>query len=428
MAGLTRFIGRKEHFGCIIYDRERADYIPFDHDAAEIFELTETKTLPQIYKALEDRIQQRNFETFVQLCQSIEILDSKGKFTGTFIGRDLSKEDHLSAPLKVYFSITKSCNFSCRHCFSSSGSSYPDELKTPEIKKLIDEMASIGCFELSLGGGEPLLREDLPEIIAHANLRGVSVRLSTNAAAATKEAARRLKGLKIKSLKISMEGGSEKVYDYIRGKSGSFRKTLRGIKNLKELSIPISLQMVFMKPNISELPSLIRIAEKLKVEKILLETIMPVGRAAQNPQLLLTLEESNKLWEAALKIQKNTHIKIEIPHYVPFRAGQNLMFDGFGCKCGTLICHIDPRGNVSPTGFLKDLFSAGTIREKTLKQIWDNAAVLAQFREFEGNQTCSACSYFSSCRGGCRARALFMDKNLNYPDGNCVIAHQVKAS
>ncbi len=428
MTGLTRFIGRKEHFGSIIYDRERADYIPFDHDAAEIFELTETKTLSQIYKIMEGRIQQRNFETFVQLCQSIEILDSKGKFTGTFIGRDLSKEEHLSAPLKVYFSTTKSCNFSCRHCFSSSGNSYPDELKTSEVKKLIDEMATIGCFELSLGGGEPLLRDDLHEIIAHANLRGISVRISTNAAAATKEIVKKLKGLKIRALKISMEGGSEKIYDYIRGKSGSFRKTLRGIKNLKELSIPISLQMVFMKPNISELPSLIRIAEKLKVEKILLETIMPVGRATQNPQMLLTFEEANRLWEAALKIQKNTHIKIEIPHYVPFRAGQNLMFEGFGCKCGTLICHIDPRGTVSPTGFLKDLFPAGTIREKSLKQIWDQSQELDKFRMLEGNQTCSACNYFSSCRGGCRARALFTEKNLNQPDGNCAIAHQAKVS
>lgn len=426
MAGLTRFIGRKEHFGSVIYDREKADYIPFDHDATEIFELSEKKNPDQIFKALEERVQQKSYDTFIQLCQSIEILDAKGKFTGTFIGRDWSREGYLSAPLRVYFSSTKGCNFKCRHCFSSSGDAYPDELTTAEIKKMIDEMANLGCFELSIGGGEPLLRPDLADIIGHANLRGVSIRISTNAAAATKEVIKKLKTVKIRSLKISMEGASEKVYDYVRGKTGSFRKALRGIKNLKELGVPIYLQMVFMKPNVSELPSLIRLGEKIKVEKVLLETIMPVGRAAQNSQLLLDADEANRLWEAALKIQKNTFLKIEIPHYVPFRAGQNLMFEGFGCKCGTLICHVDARGTVAPTGFLKDVLPAGSLRQKTLKQIWDSSPVMNQFRGFEGNETCTACNYFTSCRGGCRARALLMDKNINLPDGNCAIAHQVK--
>lgn len=427
MAGLTRFIGRKEYFGSIIYDREKADYIPFDHDATEIFDQSERKNPEQIFQALSEKIQRKSFETFIQLCQSIEILDAKGKFTGTFIGRDWSKEGQLSAPLRVHFSCTKKCNFRCRHCFSSSGDAYPDELTAAEIKKLIDEMANLGCFELSLGGGEPLLRPDIVEIIGHANLRGVTIRISTNAAAATKDLTKKLKGLKIRSLKISMEGASEKVYDYIRGKAGSFRKTLRGIKNLKELSVPIYLQMVFMKPNVSELPSLIRMAEKLKVEKILLETVMPVGRAAQNQQLLLDVDEVNRLWEAALKIQKNTHVKIEIPHYVPFRAGQSLMFEGFGCKCGTLVCHVDARGTVAPTGFLKDVLPAGSLREKTLKQIWDTGSSMVQFRSFDGNPACGACNYFSSCRGGCRARALLLDRDINLPDGSCaLVPHPAK--
>jgi len=426
VAGLTRFIGRREYFGSILYDREKADYIPFDHDATEIFDLSEKKNPEQIFQALADRVRQKNFETFLQLCQSIDILDSKGRFNGTFIARDWSREGHLSAPLRVHFSCTKLCNFRCKHCFSSSGEAYSDELTTQEVKKLIDELANLGCFELSFGGGEPLLRPDLPSLITHANLRGVSIRISTNAAAATKEIVKSLKGLKIRSFKISMEGASEKVYDYVRGKSGSFRKTLRGIKNIKELGVPIYLQMVFMKPNASELPALIRLAEKIKAEKILLESVMPSGRAAQNPQLLLDVEEINRLWDAALKIQKNTHIRIEIPLYVPFRSGNNLLFEGFGCKCGTLVCHVDPRGTVAPTGFLKDILPSGSLREKSLKQIWDSGPSMAQFRHFEGNDQCKACNYFSSCRGGCRARALLLDNNINLPDGACALTHPVR--
>jgi len=424
---MTRFIGRREYFGSILYDREKADYIPFDKDATEIFDLSSEKTADEVHRALSDRIEKRNFETFIQLCQGIGILDAKGKYTGTFIGKDGSKKGHLSAPLRVYYSCTKKCNFNCKHCFSSSGNPYPDELSTQDSKKLIDELANLGCFELSFGGGEPLLREDLPDLINHANLRGITVRISTNAAAASKEITKRLKSVKIRSFKISMEGASEKVYDYVRGQSGAFRKALRGIKNLKGLGVPIYLQMVLMKTNASDLPAFVRFAEKLKVEKILIETIMPSGRAAQNPQLLLDVAETNHLWETVHKIQKNTSIKIEIPHYVPFRTGSALMFEGFGCKCGTLVCHVDPRGTVAPTGFLKDILPSGSLREKTLKQIWDAGQSMIQFRSFEGNEVCSSCNHFSACRGGCRARALLVDKDINQPDANCAIAHPIKA-
>lgn len=426
MAELARFIGRREYFGSILYDRDKADYIPFDHDATEIFDLSNSKGTSQIQQALGERVQRKNLETFLQLCQSIGLLDTQGRFAGTFIGRDWSKKEHLSAPLRVHFSCTKRCNFTCRHCFSSSGDPYPDELSTAEIKKLIDEMANLGCFELSFGGGEPLLREDLPDLIAHANVRGVSVRISTNAVVASKDIIKRLKGLKIRSLKISMEGATEKVYDYVRGQPGAFRKALRGIKHLKELGVPIYLQMVLMKPNLSELPALVRLGEKLKAEKILIETIMPAGRARDNPQLLLDAEEVNRVWDAASKIQKNAHINIEIPHLVPFRGGSHLLFEGFGCKCGTLVCHVDARGTVAPTGFLKDVMPAGNLREKNLKQIWDTGKSMTQFRHFKGNDQCGACNFFSGCRGGCRARALLIDQDINLPDGDCALAHSIQ--
>ena len=96
----------------------------------------------------------------------------------------------------------------------------------------------------------------------------ISVRVSTNAAAATREVVALLKGTKIRSFKITMEGASEEVYDQIRGEPGSFRAALQGIENLKELGVPIFLQTVFMKPNVSQLPALVRLGESLKAQKL----------------------------------------------------------------------------------------------------------------------------------------------------------------
>lgn len=68
------------------------------------------------------------------------------------------------------------------------------------------------------------MRRDLPDIVKQADLRGVSAWISTNAAAATREVVETLKEVKICSFKVSMKGPNERVYDSIRGESGSFRE------------------------------------------------------------------------------------------------------------------------------------------------------------------------------------------------------------
>jgi len=123
----------------VVYDRGKEDYIPVDHDATEIFDLSQKERSEKVLALFEDRIQRRSFQTFVELCQSIGLFDAEGKFTGAFLDRNWSTEGYLSAPLRVHFSCTKACNFSCRHCFSSSGNQYPGELTTAEIKRLVDE-------------------------------------------------------------------------------------------------------------------------------------------------------------------------------------------------------------------------------------------------------------------------------------------------
>jgi radical SAM protein with 4Fe4S-binding SPASM domain len=281
----------------------------------------------------------------------------------------------------------------------------------------------LGCLDLSLGGGEPLVRADLSEIIRYASSRGVNVRISTNAAAATPEAVEPLKGLRIALIKVSMEGVTDTVYDLIRGEAGAFRQVLQGIENLKTLKVPIFLHRAFMKPNVSELSQLVRLAEELQVFKLVLDTVMPVGRAAENPDLLLDRDETAHLFDEALAMQEHTKVRIEIPHRVPpHKPLGKVLFGGFGCRCGILRCHIDARGSVSPTGFLKDM-CPGNLRQQSFKQIWDSGASLVQFRRPTGNTQCATCSCFAECRGGCRARALLMGYDVNMPDGNCVLAY-----
>jgi radical SAM protein with 4Fe4S-binding SPASM domain len=418
----TRYVGREEAFGSIVYDREYNDYILFDGDATKIFRLAETKPTTRIYDEFRGVLDQQTFDKFVELCQAVELIDADwNRFAGVFINRVPSKPGVLSAPTRVHLACTRACNFRCRHCFSSSGHPYADELTTTEITHLIDQLADLGCFQLSLGGGEPLVRRDLPTIIAHANARGVAVEISTNASAATRQVVETLKGLGIARFKVSMDAASERLYDSLRGEPGAFQAARQGIENLKTLEVPISLRCLLMKPNAAELPALMRLAEELQAVQITFNTILPVGRAVENPDLLLDWQETNRLWEQVVATEYVDKLKVVIPQQVP--PDSNRRSKAPVCVCGQFLCHVDARGEVSPTGFLKDSMSAGNLRRSSFKDIWDLGVGFEQMRKRPGNNQCTTCTHYPRCGGGCRASAALVDHDINLPDANCALAH-----
>ncbi|MBI2265061.1 MAG: radical SAM protein [Armatimonadetes bacterium] len=421
-----RFIGRKEYFGSLIYDRQVGDYIPFDADATAIFEASLEQPMDRVYEAVQDRISNESFLTFLQLCQSIELMDQEGHFTGDLISTNLVP-DQLTAPLRVYLSITRGCPLRCRHCYNSSGDALPNELSTGEVISLVDQMAAMGTCELSIGGGEPLWREDLFEIIAHARKKGIQVSISTNAVPVTRVIAKKIAEADLKMIKVSFDGASEKTYDYIRGK-GTYRKAVRGMKILREAApdVPVAIQAILMKPNLTEIPSLIRAVEKLKGNKLILQPIRKLGRAIENTQIMLTPQEVLDAFASVKRLREVTYRNIEIPE-VPCKNGKNAIYKGFGCVCGNLFCHVDPTGIVAPTGFLVKEFPAGNIREKPLKEIWEQGVGLRVMRTLPGNPICAACDHLQPCRGGCKARSYEGTADLNSPDPFCPLKEEIAA-
>lgn len=400
----------------MVYDRRNRDYIPFDQQAAQIFQLAQTKPPAEIFSLIQSEFDEASLKTFYALCQQVGIFNSFGQFTGVFL-KNPPLDKVMSAPTLVHLAVTNACNFRCGHCFASSGQPYADELTTFEIKRLIDDLAEMGCFKIKFGGGEPLVRRDLPELVRYASDQGLLVSISTNAVAATKEVVESLAGLEFEEIRVSMDGASAEVYDAIRGEAGAFQQAMAGIANLKVLKAPIALRRVLMKANANESAALVQLAEKLEVKRVLLRSLLPVGRAAAEPDMLLGAGETNHVWQEALAIN-NPQVQVAIPESIPI--SRKRVFEGFGCECGRLHCYIDPRGSVSASGLLKDLLPSGNLRQQSLKQIW--ASGFGQLRGMEGNKYCRHCSYFRGCRGGCRASGLLLGKNLNAPDGNCLLA------
>ncbi len=418
------FVSRNEYFGCLVFDRRNSDYIAFDEEAAEIFEASKDGTLDEVYQKVAHSTTRQSFDTFVGLCSSIGLFVD-GTFQGATLDNTSPDLNCLTAPIQVYFQPTKYCNLACKHCWADAGQPRAREMTILEVKNMLDQMAALGVFKLRLGGGEPLGRGDCFDIIEYANSKGIRVSLATNATMATKAVAARLGELDIDEIKISLDASSEKSYDYIRSER-SYRKAMRGIKNLKDsVDAPIYFHTVLQRDNLTEIPALVKTAEKMNVDRIVFATIIPTGRARENPKSLLTVEEINSALDLAKRIGQSSRIKIETPNKVPPAYSQKRLFEGFGSDEGNVSCHVASDGTVSPSGLLSDLLPGGNIKETSLAEIWQKSTAFKNIRSAPGNPVCNSCDYFRSCRGGSRARTYVSIGSLTEPDPVCSIANEV---
>lgn len=421
-----RFVGRREYFGCLMYDRQRGDYIPFDWDATRIFDESQKRSLSEVQERFKEKITPQNFQTFVQLCKSIELMDVEGRFTGELLPTKPVPEI-LSAPLRVHLAITNLCQLKCRHCSAPAREASSNELSLDEIKKLLDELAANGTMEVTIGGGEPFLRQDLFPIIAHARSLGLNVLLSTTGLFVSRVVAKKIVEVGLKSIRISFEGSTEKSYDYFRGK-GTYRRAVRGIKTLREVfDVPITLHTVLMRQNINEILTMIRAVQKMKCNTWSVDFVKPIGFGRNHPEIFLSNEEVVEAINTIRRVAENTSLKIEMPQF-PYKAPKKGIYRGFGCVGANLYCYVDPTGNVSPCSFTREFYLAGNIRNTRLKQIWVASEAFKRFRTLPGNETCFGCEYYNSCRGGCRARAIYAG-DVSGVDPCCflITAHAEKA-
>lgn len=424
------FVVREEHFGCLVYNRAACDYIAFDHEAFEIFKgLSQGLTPNQVYERLAGTASRTNFDTFLRLCASIELLDGD-RFTGAFLhNRRPEQSRALSAPTHLDLQLTRYCNYACRHCWADAGRPRDRELDILTVKTLFDQMAQMGVFVVNLVGGEPLGRRDLVEVVEYANSVGISVNIHTNAALAVRNLAQRLGAVKVNSFCVSFDAGSEKNYDYVRGVT-SFRKALRGIEHLKsacpdtELYFKVALQ----KDNRNEIPGIVRQAKSCGVKRIVFSLALPVGRGKANSSVLLSGDEALRVLQLAREIgtQTSGEVDIEVLDEVPPTSLAPRAFEGFGCECGQLHCFVSSSGVVAPSGLVCDSLPCGSIRKDKLYDIWNTAAPFGLFRNNRGNAACNVCEHFRYCRGGCRSRTYVMTGDMSKPDPLCTLKPVVK--
>ena len=322
----------------------------------------------------------------------------------------------LRAPVNATWEITLACNLRCAHCLSASGKAAADELSTAECLRLVDQLCSEKVFQVNIGGGEPFLRSDFMDLLAHAHEKGLVTCVSTNGTLIDRDLAGRLAKMRMLYLQVSLDGVDREVNDFIRG-DGTYDRALAAMEHLAAAGFKFSINTVLTKLSYPQLEDLRDLARQFGSE-LRVSRFRPSGRGKQSREGLAPSKE--QLESFALWLEGHDLVRTGDSFFC--LTSENRRRKGLEmCGAAKMTCCISPVGNVYPCAFLQEPeFLCGNIRETGFKRIWDEAPVMKSLRNLKV-ETCMSCERFEHCRGGCPAMAFHTYRDIGMPDPECLI-------
>lgn len=340
----------------------------------------------------------------------------------------------IGFPNHPVYEITNRCNLNCIHCHTSGGAVKDNELDTREAKKLIDGLAKINEFRmLVFTGGEPLVREDLFEVLNYSKSKGFINVIATNGTLITDEVARDLKKAGVAGAAISLDSTDAGLHNKIRQNEKAFELAMKGINSIKKAKILLQINTTAMEYNFDKLKELVKLADGLGSGIMLMYQLVPVGRGCDIKDASLDLSTNEKLLKYIAGLQQNISVIVETvagPQYWPYlmeKSGKNSPFYMklaekvfHGCSAGRGLVYIKADGEVWPCPFVE--LKAGDLREEPIHYVWKNSEIFKNLRNREKllKGKCGSCDYNIIC-GGCRGKALALSGDYLDEDKFCFI-------
>ena len=311
-------------------------------------------------------------------------------------------------PLVISWNMTLKCNLKCSHCYinAKETDAITNELSTDAAKMLIHQICEVSKPLLILSGGEPLLRDDVYEIIKYGADRGLRMGMGSNGMLIDDEVARKLKEAGMWTVAISLDSSIPERHDEFRGVKGCWEHAVNAIKALKKAGIEVQVNCTVTQQNYDEVDDVMALAESLGVENFHLFFLVPTGRGTDIQDI------TPQMYEEMIRstLAKTTKYKLNVkpscaPQFMRVAKDKGVDMSRWvrGCMAGLYYCRIYPSGEVTPCPYMP--VSLGNIREKSFKDIWVNSEVFKALRDFDQLKgKCGLCEHRDVC-GGCRARA-----------------------
>lgn len=283
--------------------------------------------------------------------------------------------------------LTYRCSERCIHCYVDDHCDGAGELTLEEYKDILNQLRSLGCIHILLTGGEVCLHKDFIDIARYAVSLGFLVDVYTNGISMTDEQFDALCEMKVNSVSVSLYSGEAKIHDAITKVPGSFEKTLKRTMMFKCAGVDTFIKTVVIQQNLDSLGSLYRLGKRLGIDINPATSISDTHTGGSNCACRLETQEQ-RLRAAKLLQEREPE---------PLRQGLRDL-DGGVCKAAVTNISIDPYGGVHPCLAFPE--PVGSVREKSIREIWENAPLMRRLRSlrfWELSEDCGGCQYADYC-------------------------------
>ncbi len=305
-----------------------------------------------------------------------------------------------SAPYRMDLAITYRCNNDCSHCYNARERNYP-ELNTAEWKLTLDKLWDLGVPHIIFTGGEATLRNDLLELIRHAESNGQITGLNTNARRlADMNYVHQLVDAGLDHVQVTVESCDEQIHDEMMRSKGAFKQTIQGLKNALASKLYVMTNTTMLRTNVHKIPETLDFLADLGVPTIGLNALIYSGHALT---VGTGLRESELQPILDMAVQKTSARGQKLIWYTPT---QYCNFDPTqsnlgvkGCTAALYSMCIESNGDVLPCqSYYQPL---GNFLRDSWDSIW-NHKLSTQLRERQNLPfKCETCELVAECGGGC---------------------------
>ena len=351
-------------------------------------------------------------------------------------------------PIIAFWETTQACELKCIHCRASSITQRsPEELNTEEAKLFIDQLSGFSRKPvLVFTGGNPLIREDIFDLIKYAHEKGIMPALAPTVSARLNDRALEMaKASGVRYISISLDGPEPAVHNVIRGVEGHFDQTVETIKKAISYGFEVQVNTAVMSLNKERIGEIFSLIKDLGVRTWEVFFLVPVGRAFVNLDMEPREYEAicNFLYDASfydvtirtvecpfirrvlLERQKGINRSAGDALYLKLRKAlegytpsSKTTLSPYGTLDGDGIIFVAYNGDIYPSGLLN--LPIGNVRNDNIVSVYRETQLLKEFRLRNFKGKCGTCQYRYNC-GGSRSRAFFYFRDPLQSDPACIL-------
>ena len=327
-------------------------------------------------------------------------------------------------PTTLLAELTYRCPLHCPYCSNPVDlARHRAELTTDEWKRVFAEARALGVLQLGISGGEPLIRRDLEELVAHAREIGLYTTLVTSGLGLTRERALRLKEAGVDHIQISFQDADPASAERIAGVR-SWEQKERAAALVREIGVAFTVNVVLHRQNLDRIGAIIETAASLGADRLELANTQYYGWAAENRAALMPtraqLEASEPVVEAAVARHRG---RMQILYVLPdfYQSRPKPCMGGWG----SVYVVVAPDGRALPcqAAWQIETMEFTSVRDRPLAWIWRESPAFTAYRgDSWMKDPCRDCELRERSFGGCRCQAFLLTGDATNADPVCELS------